>query len=82
MGLLSWIVLGAIAGWLANALAGRNERAGCLANIAVGIVGALIGGAIFRALGGVGVTGFNLWSLIVAVSGAIVLLAILELFRR
>jgi uncharacterized membrane protein YeaQ/YmgE (transglycosylase-associated protein family) len=77
MGVLGWILLGAIAGWLANVLAGRNQRSGCLANIAVGIIG-----AIFRGLGGSGVTGFNLWSLLVAVIGAIVLLAILELFRR
>jgi uncharacterized membrane protein YeaQ/YmgE (transglycosylase-associated protein family) len=60
MGPLSWILFGAIAGWLANVLAGRKERSGCLANIAVGVVGAFIGGALFRALGGVGVTGFNL----------------------
>lgn len=82
MGVLSWILFGAIAGWLASVIAGRNERMGCLANIAVGIIGAFIGGAIFRALGGTGVTGFNLWSLLVAVIGAIVLLALLEMIRR
>jgi uncharacterized membrane protein YeaQ/YmgE (transglycosylase-associated protein family) len=82
MGVLAWILFGAIAGWLANILAGRSGRSGCFTNIAVGIVGAFIGGAIFRVLGGVGVTGFNLWSLIVAVIGAIILLAILEAIRR
>lgn len=82
MGILTWIVFGAIAGWLANVLVGRRERSGCLANIAIGITGALIGGVIFRAIGGTGVTGFNLWSLVVAVAGAIVLLALLELVRR
>ena len=82
MGILTWILFGAIAGWLASILAGRNERMGCFANIAVGIVGALIGGAIFSALGGSGVTGFNLWSLFVAVIGAIVFLVVLDAVRR
>lgn len=82
MGILAWILLGALAGWLASIIAGRNERMGCFANIAVGIIGAFIGGGIFRALGGAGITGFNLWSLLVAVTGAIILLAVLELLRR
>jgi uncharacterized membrane protein YeaQ/YmgE (transglycosylase-associated protein family) len=82
VGILTWILFGAIAGWLASILAGRNERMGCFGNIAVGIVGALIGGAIFSALGGSGVTGFNIWSLFVAVIGAIVFLVILDAIRR
>lgn len=82
MGILTWILFGAIAGWLASILAGRNERMGCFGNIAVGIVGALIGGAIFSALGGSGVTGFNIWSLFVAVIGAIVFLVVLDAIRR
>jgi uncharacterized membrane protein YeaQ/YmgE (transglycosylase-associated protein family) len=82
VGILTWILFGAIAGWLASILAGRNERMGCFGNIAVGIVGALIGGVIFSALGGSGVTGFNIWSLFVAVIGAIVFLVILDAIRR
>ena len=82
MGILGWIVLGAIAGWLASIVTGRNERMGCFGNIAVGITGAFIGGIIFRALGGAGITGFNPWSLLVAVVGAVILLALLELIRR
>lgn len=82
MGILTWILFGAIAGWLASILAGRNERMGCFGNIAVGIVGALIGGVIFSALGGSGVTGFNIWSLFVAVIGAIVFLVVLDAIRR
>jgi uncharacterized membrane protein YeaQ/YmgE (transglycosylase-associated protein family) len=82
VGILTWILFGAIAGWLASILAGRNERMGCFGNIAVGIVGALIGGVIFSALGGSGVTGFNIWSLFVAVIGAIVFLVVLDAIRR
>ncbi|CAN5566837.1 hypothetical protein BH23CHL2_BH23CHL2_08150 [soil metagenome] len=82
MGILAWIVLGAIAGWLASIITGRNERMGCFGNVAAGIVGAFIGGAIFRVLGGSGITGFNLWSLLIAVVGAVILLALLELIRR
>ncbi|MEZ4521227.1 MAG: GlsB/YeaQ/YmgE family stress response membrane protein [Thermomicrobiales bacterium] len=82
MGILAWILLGALAGWLASIITGSNERMGCFANIAVGIIGAFIGGAIVSALGGAGITGFNLWSLLVAVLGSIILLAIVQAVRR
>ena len=79
--ILGWIVLGGIAGWIASMIAGTNEKQGLLGNIAVGIVGGLLGGFIFGVLGGSGVTGFNLWSLVVAVIGAVLLLAILKALR-
>src|SRR5690606_27319890 len=82
VGILTWIIFGAIAGWVASIITGRNERMGCLGNIAVGIIGALLGGAIFSAAGGTGVTGFNLWSFLVAIIGAVIFLTILGLFRR
>lgn len=81
LSIVGWILLGALAGWLASLIAGENERMGCFGNIAVGVIGALIGGAVFSALGGVGVTGFNLWSLLVAVVGALILLFLLRLVR-
>jgi uncharacterized membrane protein YeaQ/YmgE (transglycosylase-associated protein family) len=84
MSVIGWIVLGAVAGWLASILTGRNERMGCLANIVVGILGALIGGAIIGFLAGGGVdpiSGFNISSLIVAVIGAVILLLVFGLFR-
>ncbi len=82
MSILGWIVLGGIAGWLASILTGRNEGMGCFANIAAGIVGAFIGGFLVALIGGDGVTGFNLFSLIVATFGAVVLLFIIGLIRR
>ncbi len=59
-----------------------DDRMGCIANIIVGIVGALIGGWLMSLLGGGGVTGFNLASFVVAVVGAVVLLVIVGLIRK
>ena len=70
MTILGWILLGLVAGGLASHFSGREE--GCLMNIILGIVGAVVGGVIFRMLGGSGVTGCNLWSLVVATVGALV----------
>ncbi len=77
-----WILLGALAGWIASMIMGRNAQMGALANIVVGIVGALIGGFLMNAFGAPGVTGFNLYSILVAILGAVVLLFILGLVRR
>ena len=81
MGILAWIVLGGLAGWIASMIAGNNAEQGLFGNIVVGIFGALVGGFIFSVLGGEGITGFNLWSLIVAVLGATLLLFVLRGFR-
>lgn len=78
MGILSWIIFGALAGWIASIITGRNERQGCLMNIIVGVIGASLGGWIMSLFGGSGVTGFNLPSFLVAVLGAVVLLAIVN----
>lgn len=82
MGILFWIVFGGIAGWVASIITGRNDRMGCLTNIVVGILGALIGGWIAQFFGLGAVTGFNLLSLLIAILGAVVLLLILGLFQR
>ena len=82
MGILSWIILGALAGWLASIVTGNNARMGCIANIIVGIVGAFIGGFVMSFLGGTGVTGFDLYSLFVAVIGAVLLLIVVGLIQR
>lgn len=82
MGIIGWIIIGAAAGWIASMITGNNKEMGALKNIVVGIIGGLIGGLIMNMVGGVGVTGFNLWSLAVACVGAIVLLLIVNAFKR
>lgn len=82
MGLLGWIILGGIAGWIAKSVTGVGEKRGCLFNIIVGVIGSVVGGLIFNALGGHGITGFNLWSLLVAAVGAIVFLGVASAFGR
>lgn len=82
MGICSWLVLGGIAGWLASIIKGTNARMGMLANIIAGIVGAMLGGWVFSFFGGHGVTGFNLYSLLVATVGAVILLSILQAIRK
>lgn len=79
MNIISWIILGAIAGWLASIVTKRNDRMGCITNIIAGIVGAAVGGWIFSLFGGQGVTGFNLPSLLVAFVGAVIVLAAINL---
>ena len=79
MGFLGWIILGGLAGWVGSLL--MEEERGCLMNVVVGIIGAVLGGAVFNFIGGSGITGFNIWSLIVAVVGSILFLAILRKLR-
>lgn len=74
LGFIGWIVLGGLAGWVASMIMGTNARQGLLGNIVVGIIGGLLGGFVFGLLGGAGVTGFNLWSFLVALVGAVILL--------
>jgi uncharacterized membrane protein YeaQ/YmgE (transglycosylase-associated protein family) len=77
MGLLSWIIFGALAGWIASMLMGTSGRQGCLMNVIVGVVGAFIGGLVVEVLTNSSVSvGWNLRSVGVAVIGAVVLLAI------
>lgn len=82
MGIISWIILGALAGWIASKITGHDASMGGLANIIVGIVGALLGGLIMSLVGGTGVSGFNLPSFLVALGGAVLLLAIFKGIRR
>jgi uncharacterized membrane protein YeaQ/YmgE (transglycosylase-associated protein family) len=79
-GWLSWIIFGALAGWVASLFTGSRSRMGCLSNIIVGIIGALLGGWIYSLITGhMLVIGWNWTAFIVAVLGAILLLAILNL---
>lgn len=79
MSFVAWIVLGLIAGWVASLITGRRE--GMVANIVVGIIGAFIGGLVLNLFGAGGVSGFNLPSLLTAILGAVILLAIVRAFR-
>ncbi|NLZ36221.1 MAG: GlsB/YeaQ/YmgE family stress response membrane protein [Clostridiales bacterium] len=78
MGILSWIIFGGLAGWIASLIMKTDKKMGLLANIAVGIVGAMIGGFLMSIINKTGVTGFNLYSFLVAVLGAVVLLFIIK----
>lgn len=73
MNLIMWIIFGALAGWIASMIAGTNERQGALGNIAYGILGALLGGFIMSLLGGNGINEFSIYSLLVAIGGALLL---------
>jgi uncharacterized membrane protein YeaQ/YmgE (transglycosylase-associated protein family) len=75
MSIIAWIVLGLIAGFIAAKIVNK-QGAGFVLDIVLGIVGAVVGGFIFSALGEGGVTGFNLYSLVISVIGAIVVLII------
>jgi uncharacterized membrane protein YeaQ/YmgE (transglycosylase-associated protein family) len=80
MTIIFWIILGGVAGWIASALTGSRD--GCLTDVIIGIVGAMIGGFLFGLIGGGGITGFNLWSLFIAVVGSVILIAIVRAVRR
>lgn len=81
MGILLWILFGAIVGWAGSLIMGTNDQQGIILNIVVGITGAILGGYIMNVLGEGGVTGFNLYSFMVAIMGAVVLIAIVKLVR-
>jgi len=83
MSIIGWLVLGLIAGFIASRIVNKTG-AGLIMDIVLGIVGAFVGGFIFtRFFGAAGVTGFNLYSMFVAVAGAVVLLLLYHLlFRR
>lgn len=81
MGIIAFLVLGGIAGWIASLIMGTDASQGVVMNIVVGVIGAMIGGLLFNAFGNAGVTGFNLYSLVVATLGAIIGLYIVRLVR-
>jgi uncharacterized membrane protein YeaQ/YmgE (transglycosylase-associated protein family) len=80
MGVIGWIVLGLIAGFIGSKLVNKHGE-GMLGDILLGMVGAVVGGWVFHAIGSAGVTGFNIWSLLVAVIGAVVVLVIYHAIR-
>ena len=81
MSILAWLVVGLIAGFIGSKLVNKSGS-GLILDIVLGIVGALVGGFLFNMLGGAGVTGFNLYSLLVAVIGAVIVLIVYHAIAR
>jgi uncharacterized membrane protein YeaQ/YmgE (transglycosylase-associated protein family) len=81
MSILAWIVLGLIAGFVGSKIVNKSGE-GFVVDIILGIVGAVVGGFVFRLFGASGVTGLNIYSLIVAVIGSVVFLLIYHAVRR
>ena len=83
MGLIAWIIFGALAGWVASIIAGTDRRQGCLMNIIVGVVGAFLGGLIMQLVTGMGFHfAWSLRSFLVAVLGSVLLLVVVGATRR
>lgn len=81
MGIIAWLLFGALVGWIASMIMRTDEEQGALANIVVGIVGAIIGGFLANTLfDSPGVTGFNVRSILLSIVGAVVLLFVIRLF--
>jgi len=72
--IITWVVVGGLAGWVASIITKTDAEQGLLGNIVAGVVGALVGGFLVGLIGGEGFTGFNLWSFLVALVGAVVVL--------
>lgn len=82
MSFIAWIILGLVAGFIASKLVNKSGE-GVLLDIVLGIIGAVVGGYLFQTFGAVGVTGLNIYSILVAVVGAIVVLVVYHaLIRR
>ena len=75
MSIISWIILGLIAGFIGSKIVNRQGQ-GFWLDIALGIVGAIVGGFLFEFFGGTGITGLNIWSMIVAIVGSVVVLVV------
>ncbi len=82
MGIISWIILGALAGWISSMIMNTNESMGAFANIGVGVIGALIGGYVMNFFNRAGVNSLNLYSLGVALLGSVILLAIYKAITK
>lgn len=76
MGILSWVIIGLVAGWIAEQV--TKSAMGLVMNLVYGVVGAFLGGFIMSLVGGTGITGFNIWTLLVATGGAILLVWIVN----
>lgn len=78
--LLSWLIVGALAGWFASKIMRTDAEQGALLNIVLGIIGAFVGGFAMNLFGATGVTGFNLYSILVAILGSVIVIGIARTF--
>jgi uncharacterized membrane protein YeaQ/YmgE (transglycosylase-associated protein family) len=81
MSILAWVILGLIAGFLGSKLVNKRGE-GLLLDIVLGVIGAVVGGWVFHFFGATGVTGLNIYSLVVAVIGAVLVLVLYHALRR
>ncbi|KKQ24941.1 MAG: Transglycosylase associated protein [Candidatus Woesebacteria bacterium GW2011_GWA1_37_8] len=82
MGIILWIIFGAIAGWIASIVMKTDSSQGTIADVVLGIIGAVVGGFLMGLVGKSGVNGFDLYSLVVAVIGAIVVIYVGRMIKR
>ncbi len=82
MDILLWIVFGGLVGWVASLVMGTDSQQGVIVNVAVGVIGAFIGGWVMSLLGESGVSGFNLYSFAVALVGAVLLIVTVQAVRQ
>lgn len=82
MGIILWIIFGGLVGWVASLIMHTDAEQGVLLNIIVGVVGASLGGFIMGGIGKSGVGGFNFYSFLVALLGAVVLIFLVRAIRR
>lgn len=82
MGIILWIIFGGLAGWMASVIMKTNSNQGTVTDIIMGIIGAIVGGFLMGLVGQSGVDGFNLYSFIVAIIGAIVVIYIGRMIKR
>lgn len=75
-GIITWVVVGGLAGWVASIITKTNAEQGLVGNIIAGVIGGIVGGLLMNLLGGTGVTGFNVWSFLVALLGAVIVLSV------
>ena len=81
MSLIAWLILGLVAGFIGSKIVNKSGE-GLIRDIILGVVGAFVGGFLFRMFGAHGVTGLNLYSMLVAVIGAVVVLVVFHALRR
>lgn len=74
MNILLWLILGLLAGWIASMIMGTNSQQGMLMDIVLGVVGAFVGGFLMNLFGAPGVSGFNMYSIVVAILGSVALI--------